>query len=96
MKTRNRTVVGALLVAMLLASQGAFAQGGGGGTSGGSGAGQANGMNNTNSSANSDQNRGAGAAGSKSGGGTLMQKREQGMSADRPASSPQSTGKMSQ
>jgi hypothetical protein len=95
MKTRNRTVVGALLVAMLLASQGAFAQGGGG-TSGGSGAGQANGMNNTNSGANSDQNRGADAAGSKSGGGTLMQKREQGMSADRPASSPQSTGKMSQ
>jgi hypothetical protein len=37
-----------------------------------------------------------GAASSHPGSGTLMQKRERGMSADHSASSPQSTGKMPQ
>lgn len=90
MNTRNKTVCGALLVAALMASNGAFAQGGG--SSNGSSTGQDTGAVGT----SGDQNSGAGARTGGQGGGTLMQKREQGMSADRPASSPQSTGKMSQ
>ena len=90
MKTRNKTAAAALLFAALMASQAAFAQSGDGST--GSSTGQVTGT----AGAKGDRDGSAGTTGSGSGRGTLMQKREQGMSRDQPASSSQSTGKMSQ
>jgi hypothetical protein len=90
MKTRQFVVSGALLFAAVVMSHGAFAQGGDK-SSGGSASGQTTGMD---SKTAPDQPTGA--ASSHPSSGTLMQKRERGMSADHPASSPQSTGKMPQ
>jgi len=90
MDKRIKGVPAAVLFAALMASQGAFAQGGNnssGNTSTGQGTGTA---------ATKGSHEGStGTAGDNSG-GTLMQKREQGMAPDHSASSPSSTGKMSQ
>ncbi|HEY4295170.1 MAG TPA: hypothetical protein VGM85_01745 [Paraburkholderia sp.] len=90
METRNKAVVGALLAAVLVVSHGAFAQGGHNPPEG-STTGQAAGAG-----SNDTPDQPSATASGSSHSGTLMQKREHGMSANQPASSPKSTGKMQQ
>jgi len=93
MNARSKLTAMALVSAALLASPAVFAQTAGG-TSGNAGA------NGTNAAGGSGGDQMDGNTASphhgKSTNGSLMQKREKGMSADRPASSPSATGKMSQ
>lgn len=90
METRNKAVLGALLAGALMASQGAFGQGGHNPPEG-STTGQAAGAG-----SNGAADQPSATAGGSSQSGTLMQKREHGMSAQQPASSPKATGKMQQ